>query len=92
VLTPGDIAAKRAAIEVGIDGTTLLTTLAETVSAHACVVAHPGAGPNHCTDSGKAWAQNSLICAPPLTSGGGDWRTQIGGYRVQAPPGGDHRR
>jgi hypothetical protein len=33
VLTPGDIAAERAAIEADIDGTTLLTAFAETVSA-----------------------------------------------------------
>jgi long-chain acyl-CoA synthetase len=40
VRTPDDIAVERAAIEVSIDGATLLTALADTVSAHADVVAH----------------------------------------------------
>jgi len=40
VRTPDDVAAERAAIDTAIGSTTLLTTFAETVSAHADVVAH----------------------------------------------------
>ena len=38
--TPDDVAAERAAIDTAIGSTTLLTAFAETVSAHADVVAH----------------------------------------------------
>jgi long-subunit acyl-CoA synthetase (AMP-forming) len=40
VRTPDDVAAERAAIGTAIGGTTLLAAFAETVSAHADVVAH----------------------------------------------------